>query len=59
MTLSVRVVGEPPYFTLHVPVFGSVPVILGTGGSKLDNVVPRFQFDGEFAEIITCGWKIN
>ena len=59
LTLSVCVEGEPAYLTLHVPVFGSVPIILGTGGSKLDDVVPRFQCDGEFAEIITRGWKIN
>ena len=36
--------GETGYLTLHVPVFGSVPVILGT-----DDVIPGFQFAGEFA----------
>ena len=39
-----KVEGETGYLTLHVPVFGSVPVILGT-----DDVIPGFQFAGEFA----------
>ena len=55
LTLSSRVEGEFAYLTLHFPDFGSVPIILGTGRSKLHDVVPGFQFAGEFAEIIAGG----
>ena len=55
LTLSSRVEGESAYLTLHFPLFGLVPVILGTGRSKLDDVVPGFQFTGEFAEVIAGG----
>ena len=55
LTLSSRVESESAYLTLHFPVFGSVPIILGTGRSKLDDVVPGFQFTGEFTEIIAGG----
>ena len=55
LTLSSRVEGESAYLTLRFTVFGSVPIILGTGRSKLDDVVPGFQFAGKFAEIIAGG----
>ena len=51
-----RVEGESAYLTLHFSVLGFVAVILGASGSKLDDVVPEFQFAGEFANIITLGW---
>ena len=59
LALSTRDEGETTYLTLHFSVLGFVTVILGAGGSKLDNVVPRFQVAGEFAEIITRAWQIN
>ena len=55
LTLSSRVEGESAYLTFHFPLFGSVPIILGTGRNKLDDVVPGFQFAGEFAEVIAGG----
>ena len=53
--LSARVKGETTHLTLHFSVLGFVTEILGASGSKLDDVVPGFQF----AEIITRGWQIN
>ena len=35
---------------------GSVAVILGASGGKLDDVIPEFQSTVEFAEIISRGW---
>ena len=55
LNLSSGVEGESAYLTLHFLLFGSVSVILVTGRSKLDDVVPVFQFASEFAEIITHG----
>ena len=55
LTLSTHIEGESMNFAFHFFAFGSVPVILGTGRSKLDDVVPRFQFAGELAEIIPGG----
>jgi len=50
--LSSRGEGESAYLSFHFSVLGSVAVILGTSGRKLDDVVPECQFAGEFAEII-------
>ena len=53
--LPVGVEGEPTYLAFNFPIFGSVSVILGASGSKLDDVIVGFQFTGEFAEMITRG----
>ena len=53
--LPAGVEGEPAYFAFDFAIFGSVSVILGASGSKLDDVVTGFQFAGEFAEMITRG----
>ena len=53
--LSAHVEGEFMYSAFHFSISGSVAVILGTSGSKLNDVVPGFQF----TEIITHGWQIN
>ena len=46
---------QTAYLAFHFSVSGSVAIILVTGDSKLDNVVPGFQFASEFAEINTHG----
>ena len=53
--LPAGVEGEPKYLAFDFPIFGSVTVILGASGSKLDDVIARFQFTGEFAEMIARG----
>ena len=53
--LPTGVEGEPAYLAFNFTIFGSVSVILGASGSKLDDVIARFQFAGEFAEMIACG----
>ena len=53
--LPTGVEGEPAYLAFDFAVFGSVPVILGASGSKLDDVVTGFEFAGEFAEMIARG----
>ena len=57
--LSVRVEGEATYFAVHFSILGSVVVILVTGGSKLNDVVPGLQFVDKIAEIIARGWQTN
>ena len=47
--------GEPAYLAFDFPIFGSVSVILGASGSKLDDVIAGFQFAGEFAEMTARG----
>ena len=53
--LPAGVEGKPAYLAVNFTVFGSVSVILGASGSKLDDVIAGFEFTGEFAEMITCG----
>ena len=53
--LPVGVEGEPAYLAFDFTIFGSVSVILGASGSKLDDVVTGFEFTGEFAEMIARG----
>ena len=53
MFLSTCVEGEPAYLTFHFSVFGLVPIILRARGSKLDDVISRFEFAGEFSEMIS------
>ena len=53
--LSAGVEGEPAYLAFDFAILGSVSVILGASGSKLDNVVARFEFTGEFTEMIARG----
>ena len=53
--LPAGVEGEPAYLAFDFPIFGSVSVILGASGSKLDDVIAGFQFTGEFAEMIARG----
>ena len=50
MFLPSDVEGEPAYLAFYFTIFGSVSVILGPSGSKLDNVIAGFA--GEFTEII-------
>ena len=52
--LPLRVEGETTYLAFHFSGLGSVPVILGSSSSKLDDVISGFQFAGEFAEMIVC-----
>ena len=40
--LPAGVEGKPAYFAFDFPIFGSVSVILGASGSKLDDVVTGF-----------------
>ena len=51
--LSARVEGESVNLAFHFSVLGSVAVILGARGTKLDDVIPGFQFAGKLVEIIT------
>ena len=53
--LPAGVEGEPAYLAFDFAILGSVSVILGASGSKLDNVVTGFEFAGEFAEMIARG----
>ena len=53
--LPAGVEGEPAYLAFDFAIFGSVSVILGSSGSKLDDVITGFQFTGEFAEMIARG----
>ena len=53
--LPAGVEGEPAYLAFDFPILGSVTVILGASGSKLDDVVTGFEFTGEFAEMIARG----
>ena len=53
--LPAGVEGEPAYLAFDFSIFGSVTVILGASGSKLDDVIAGFQFTGEFAEMIARG----
>ena len=53
--LPASVEGEPAYLAFDFPIFGSVSVILGASGSKLDDVVTGFEFASEFAEMIARG----
>ena len=55
LVLSTYVEGEPAYLAFDFPLMGLVPVILGASGSEFDDVVPGFQFTGEFTEIIAGG----
>ena len=50
--LPARVEGESAFLAFHF----SVAVIPGASASKLDDVIPGFQFAGKFAAIITCWW---
>ena len=54
--LSTRIEGEPAYLAFDFSIFGSVPIILWARGSKLDDVIPCFEFAGEFSEMISQGW---
>ena len=53
--LSAHVEGESAYLTFHFSVLGSVAVIFRASRRKLDDVIPRFQFAGKFAEIVSRG----
>ena len=53
--LPASVEGEPAYLAFDFAIFGSVSVILGASGSKLDDVVTGLEFAGEFAEMIARG----
>ena len=53
MFLTTCVEGESAYLAFHFSVFGFVPIILGARGSKLDDVISRFKFAGEFSEMIS------
>ena len=53
--LPAGVEGEPAYLAFDFAILGSVTVILGASGSKLDDVITGFQFTGEFAEMIARG----
>ena len=53
--LPAGVEGEPAYLAFDFAILGSVTVILGASGSKLDDVVTGFEFTGEFAEMIARG----
>ena len=53
--LPAGVEGKPAYLAFDFPIFGSVSVILGASGSKLDDMIAGFEFAGEFAEMITRG----
>ena len=46
--LPLRVKGETADLAFDFFVLGSVPVILGASGGKFDNVIPGFEFVGEF-----------
>ena len=54
-----RVEDEATYLAFRFSVLCFVAVIIGASGSNLDDVIPGFQFAGEFAEIITRGWQLN
>ena len=53
--LTTCVEGEPAYLAFYFSVFGFVPIILGARGSKLDDVISRFELAGEFSEMISQG----
>ena len=53
--LPAGVEGEPAYLAFDFTILGSVSVILGASGSKLDNVVTGFEFASEFTEMIARG----
>ena len=55
LVLSTCIEGETAYLAFDFALVGSIAVILGASVSELDNVIVRFQFAGEFAEIIPCG----
>ena len=44
---------EPAHLALDFPVLGLVPVILGTSRDKFGDVIVRFQFAGELAEVVS------
>ena len=55
MFLSTCLEGESAYLAFDFSVFGFVPIILGARGSELDDMISRFEFTGEFSEMISQG----
>ena len=55
LALSACIEGKPPYLAFDFALVSSVSVILGASVSELNDVIVRFQFPGEFTEIITGG----
>ena len=54
--LSTGVERESTYLAFDFSVFGFVPIILRTCGSKFDDMISGFEFAGEFSEMISQGW---
>jgi len=54
--LPSRVEGETEYLAFDFAVFGSVPVNLETSSSKFNDVIAKFEFVGEFSEMISEWW---
>ena len=55
LTLSTHIKGESPYLAFYFSTLGSLAIIFGASSSKLNEVIPGFQFAGELAEIIAAG----
>lgn len=47
--------GEPLNFAADFAATGLVPVRFGTGTAEIHDVIPRFQFVGEFSQMIPQG----
>ena len=41
------------YFTFHMPLLRFVRIVFGPGGGEFHNMIPWFQFIGEFPQVVS------